>query len=110
MRCPSETESILLKIIAQALLRIRALGFTEGDANKCAIEADHVHNLPMLIENYSEGGIRYYLDVYRKEYIRALGSDRDSPRWFQPLWDQLESLTKTKGEEDGAKQTKLKDG
>jgi hypothetical protein len=55
----AEIETQLLKILSQGLLRIRAYGF-EGQAHKCAIEADHLHNLPGLIANMEFERLSYY--------------------------------------------------
>jgi hypothetical protein len=55
----NEIEAQLLKILSHGLLRIRALGY-EGNAKACAIEADHLHNLPSLITNFESERLSYY--------------------------------------------------
>src|ERR1043166_741489 len=44
MQCPPEIAEIVTQIISMGLLRIRASGWS-GNADRCAIEADHLHNL-----------------------------------------------------------------
>ena len=94
MECPTEVASLLLKIIGLALLNVRGFGFTKGDANRCAIEADHVHNLPGLIENFSAGALRYYLDVARPEYCRLVANEPGMIKLFEPAWSQLDEYAK----------------
>jgi len=52
MTCPTEIAEILTEILRTGLLRIRALGWS-GNAERCAIEADHLHNVPDLLAHYS---------------------------------------------------------
>jgi hypothetical protein len=88
MACPPEIARILLAIIQTATLHIRAAGWS-GDAKRCAAEADHIHNLPGLVADYSQEGLRYYWQVEKPSYERLL--DRP-PTSFQPLWDELGGL------------------
>lgn len=94
MKCPEAMETIFLAIIRWALLNIRSSAFSHGAAARCAWEADHVHNLPNLIGDYSVGALKYYLGPCPAEYVRGIG-DNDKTgaiQRFQPLWDQLEAL------------------
>jgi hypothetical protein len=95
MKCPTDVASLLLRIIGLALLNVRGFGFTKGDANRCAIEADHVHNLPDLIENFSAGALRYYLDVSRAQYRRLIANEPGTSKLFESVWDQLDEYMKT---------------
>ena len=45
-----ELDGILLEILREGLLRIRGRGW-DGRPDQCAIEADHLRNLPELIRN-----------------------------------------------------------
>ena len=89
MDCPKELEGVLLQIVSLALVNIRGFSFNSPDLKRCGIEADHVHNLPNLIRDYSLSGLQYYLDVYVKEYVRLVGSDSGSVKLFEPLWSKL---------------------
>jgi hypothetical protein len=86
MECPAEVAEILLEVLQAALLRARARGWA-GDAPGCAVEADHVHNLPSLIHHFSEERLRYYWEVERVSFTtRIEAADR---RAFEPLWERL---------------------
>src|SRR5207248_763300 len=45
MQCPPEIVEIVAHILQVGLVRIRALGW-QNNAGRCAVEADHLHNLP----------------------------------------------------------------
>jgi hypothetical protein len=92
MDCPREIEAVLLKILSLALVNVRGFSFTDQDVKRCGVEADHVHNLPGLIGNYSESGLNYYLDVYIPEYVRLVGRDAGTVKMFEPLWADLTVL------------------
>jgi hypothetical protein len=52
MSCPLEIAAILLDLFYRGLLACRAAG-SEGNAEWCAIHADHLYNLPGLLAHYS---------------------------------------------------------
>src|SRR5262245_13802322 len=85
MQCPFEIAKVITEMIQVGLLRIRAFGW-RGDAAHCAIEADHIHNLPALLRDFSEDALRYYWDVERAAYLRHGPASA-----FEPLWQRLES-------------------
>jgi hypothetical protein len=86
MECPEDITEVLSEILATAILRIRAAGWA-GDAKRCAIEADHVHNLPALLLNFDEGALQYYWDVERPSFV----SESVDSKSFDPLWKKLQS-------------------
>jgi hypothetical protein len=88
MSCPPEVAAIIHEILTAGILRVRALG-ESGDAARCAIEADHLHNLPGLLTAFSPQSLRYYWEVERPSFIH-----RSSPAdlaLFEPLWKKLAS-------------------
>ena len=87
MPCPPDVAATLLEILSQGLLRARAAGWA-GDAAGAAAEADHVHNLPGLLADYSQERLWCYWDVERPAF-----SDRAADRAaaFRPLWERLRS-------------------
>ena len=87
MKCPQDVAEVLAEIIYWAVLRIRGSGFG-GDARSCAVEADHVHNLPALIQNYSPDLLLYYWKMERPSFIRQVPEHRV----FDEPWSKLESL------------------
>jgi hypothetical protein len=73
-------------MLTTGLLRIRALGWA-GEAERCAIESDHIHNLPDLLAHYSLEKLGYYWNVERSSYItQTPGSELAV---WEPLWRQL---------------------
>ena len=64
MNCPPEIADMLLEILRTGLLRIRPHAWP-GEAELCAIEADHIHNLPDLLADYLRDKLVYYWDVER---------------------------------------------
>jgi hypothetical protein len=86
MNCPHEIAPILIQIIQDGILRTRSRGWA-GDAPRCAIEADHIHNLPALLEGYSPDLLRFYWEVERPTFIRQ--SEGVDLRNFEILWQEL---------------------
>jgi hypothetical protein len=86
MQCPPEIADILHEILRVGLLRIRAFGFA-GDSGRCAIEADHLHNLPALLGDFRPESLDYYLNVERVCYSDQ--SDPDDVACFDSLWNSL---------------------
>jgi hypothetical protein len=56
---PAEISEILTEMLTTGLLRIRALGWS-GEAERCAIESDHIHNVPDLLTHFSPERLGYY--------------------------------------------------
>jgi hypothetical protein len=86
----SEIKAVLLRILRIGLLRIRALG-TEGAAEQCSVEADHLHNLPELVQSPDAAEILNYYNVERTGFLRSTTSNTDE---FKPQWEQLAELIK----------------
>jgi hypothetical protein len=91
MNCPPDIAAAVLEILRTGVLRARAAGWS-GDARRAAIEADHVHNLPDLLADFSHERLAYYWDVeapsYRQQSVRAEAAQ------FQPLWDRLAAFVR----------------
>ena len=86
MACPPETAEIILKILETGLLRIRSLAWS-GQADRCAVEADHIHNLPDLLSDFSRERLSYYWDVERPSYLGQT-PEADFASW-EGLWEEL---------------------
>jgi hypothetical protein len=84
---PPEIAEILAEILGTGLLSIRVLGWN-GEAVRCAAEADHVHNLPGLLADDHAQGLLYYWDVERVCFRNGMRSE-NRPAW-EALWRQLE--------------------
>ena len=89
MTCPPDIATILLSILTHGLLRVRAAA-NSGDAAHAALEADHLHNIPALLQHYSPELLRYYWEVERPAFVAQ--SNPDSLALFAPLWQRLEAL------------------
>ena len=86
MNCPAEVAEILLTILHPGILKVRAFGWS-GDAERAAIAADHVHNLPDLIAHFAPERLDYYWSAEIPIY-----QERATPEevaLFRPIWDQL---------------------
>jgi hypothetical protein len=79
-----EIRDILLKILRTGILSARAAGWSNR-ADRCAIEADHVHNLPNLIRDLQLDLLIYYFEIERPDYIKQ-GGDR---KQFESEWQRL---------------------
>lgn len=93
MQCPPEIAAVITEILATGLLRIRALGWS-GDAARCAVEADHLHNLPTLLHDFKPELLAYYWNAERAAFIER-SSDEDA-KIFQPHWNALSAFVALK--------------
>lgn len=84
----NEIKMVLLDILRIGLLRIRVLGIG-GSAERCSIEADHLHNLPHLIQSFNQDELLYYFDVERPCFLAHAKSSADE---FSVHWDRLAAL------------------
>ena len=84
--CPPQIAKLVGEIIRDGVLRIRAEGWS-GHADRCAIEADHIHNLPALLADYRPELLEYYWNVERPAYIdQSSGENIDD---FKRIWKRL---------------------
>src|SRR5262249_25270259 len=88
MICPSQVTKILLEILRDGLLRIRALGWNDN-APQCAVEADHLHNLPDLLHDFSIDLLKYYWQVTRPNYAAQSAQNGIGISVMDPLWSRL---------------------
>jgi hypothetical protein len=87
---PAEVRQALAQILEIACLAIRVAA-RNGDAQYCAIEANHVHNLPSLLRTFEPRKLKYYLDVTRAQYVEALGQFPGATADpYKALWARLE--------------------
>jgi hypothetical protein len=87
MNCPSELTEVLMKLLMTGHLLIRMHGLS-GRADLCAIEADHLHNLPDLVWDYSGARLYYYWAMERPSFAGRARADELRDSW-EPLWEQL---------------------
>jgi len=87
MKYEEEIRGILLNILGTGLLRIRAFGWN-GDAANCAIEADHLHNLPKTAREPTLKFLAYYYNVSRQAFI----TEAKDTRGFEADWERLGAI------------------
>jgi len=64
-----EIRSAITNILHTGLVSIRCQG-ARGWSQYCKIEADHLHNLPQILFNFSEPLVDYYYRIERPIYMR----------------------------------------
>jgi len=89
MECPRDIAEVVLEILSQGTLRIRAFAGIQ-QSKKCFIEADHLHNLPNLLSDYRPERLRYYWERERPSFMRQV--PEEERRDLEPLWKRLAEL------------------
>ena len=85
MQCPPEIAELVSEILRLGILRIRNL--SRQDADFCFLEADHLHNLPSLLLDYSQERLDYYWYAERVSCLKWLPAEQT--QGFEPLWQSL---------------------
>jgi hypothetical protein len=88
MSCPPDIAEVILEILRMGLVRIRAQGW-KGDSAGCAHEADHLHNLPELLSNYSPERLLYYWELEKPAYCSR---GEGNAAFFESAWERLHEL------------------
>jgi len=86
MNCPPDLATILLEILQLGMAQTRAAAWS-GDAARAAAAADHIHNLPGLLSNYTPCGLDYYWITERPAFLAHCPAEWAQS--FQPHWDRL---------------------
>ena len=89
--CPTKVREVLASILHWGLLDIRGAAL-EGDSERCHRQADHLHNLPALLNNYSPELLDFYWNVSRRGFIEQ--TPPEQLKTFQKLWDELAPFVK----------------
>ncbi len=90
MKCPRDIAKVILEILELGILRIRSAGWA-GNSRQCAAEADHIHNLPSLLIDYTPEKLRYYFEAERTSFIVQCAHSSEA-EVFQSHWDRLAEL------------------
>jgi hypothetical protein len=94
----TERDSIYVQILQHGLLRIRDSAAL-GHLQYCAVESEHLHNVPSLIGETNEERHLYYFAQERTHYLEYV--DRTIPgldftlRRYEELWLRLGQLNET---------------
>jgi hypothetical protein len=83
---PDEVRHAFLQILFHTLLYIRS---TKKGELSFAL-SDHAHNIPGLIEHYKPETFRYYWEVERPCFLRAMERLGEKFGVFQEHWTVLE--------------------
>jgi hypothetical protein len=67
----SERDKLYLQILTYGLIRLREAA-RAGDSDYCAVEADHLHNLPSLLGEPNELRHEYYFEKERTLYLERV--------------------------------------
>ena len=87
MNCPPEVAEILTEILQCGLLQIRNCSWN-NNAETAAKLADHIHNLPMLILDFSHERLAYYWEAERPAFLNSTDDEVVKP--YLDLWERLE--------------------
>lgn len=94
-----EVKRLLLNIIRTGILRIRAFAWDHHDDRRCAVEADHIHNLPALVQNPRLERLIYYWEIERPTFTKSVPDSDD----FDPDWLRLgELIAELRAEANGS--------
>lgn len=88
MKCPADIADVLLEILRTGILRIRVMDRSADTF----LEADHLHNIPTLLQNYSPELLKYYWEIERPSFVKRCTSCAQ----FEPLWEKLRGHMETK--------------
>lgn len=90
----SEVKDALTEIVYYGILLIRSEA-RAGNVTRCAIEADHLHNLPNLINNYSDERLFCY---YPNEVTSYLATTKGvNVNCYRPAWAIIDQYLKENG-------------
>src|SRR4051812_44019877 len=98
MTCPPRLAPIIVELIRIGLLRVRSLAWS-GNQIRCAIEADHIHNLPRLLTDFSIDQLEAYWEKDRPTYrVRVTPDELNA---WEDLWSAMrahvEVIRRTEG-------------
>jgi len=86
--CPDSLRRAFLDLLACSLIHIRN---APEDKEFCFSLADHMHNVPGLLADFRPELLRYYWEVERECFLRALEAiDRRPPVQFLESWGVVE--------------------
>ena len=90
--CPPDVADALTSILRESILLIRMAG-NGDDADYCAVEANHIHNLPALLRCYDRLKLQRYLIWAQTDYTSDFQKRfRRMPTMFMPQWQRLEGF------------------
>ena len=95
--CPLDLADALTSILRESILLIRMAG-NGDDADYCAVEANHIHNLPSLLRCYDRLKLQRYRVWAQTDYTSDFHKRfQQPPTMFMPHWQQLEEFLRETG-------------
>lgn len=94
MRCPPDIADVVAELLYRGVIRTRAFAHP-GYEKRCFLEADHVHNLPHIINDFRVERLQHYWNIERPLFMRSVPASETQD--LAPLWDQLSDLMKSQG-------------
>ena len=94
MNCPPEIARVILQILHRGILAARSQGWGEN-AQRAALEADHIHNLPRLLSDFSQDKLEWYWNNEIPCYIKARQRLGHMETEFEYLWKELQLAAPT---------------
>ena len=99
MFCPYDIAEVIAELLSEGLMRVRAFA-RPGQEKRCFVEADHLHNLPHIINDFKVERLQYYWDVERPLFARSIPANETQD--LAPLWEELAALMDSHGIPRGA--------
>jgi hypothetical protein len=87
--CPPEIHQALLTILENRILHIRGAA-SDGDAERCFVEADHIHNIPELLRFFRLDLLKFYWTVERPCFVAQVPSA--DVRGLEKAWRVIEDF------------------
>jgi len=84
---PENVKDAFLKILFYTLIDIRA---NAQNAARCQTLADHAHNIPGLISDYTDDIFKYYWELERQDFINQMEKIGETFASFREPWAILE--------------------
>lgn len=86
----NQVKAAIGSILTTGLLSIR--GICKINPELAQTEANHLHNLPSLLESFSVPLLKFYADIERPGYLRTVGTDRG--RIHEEDWKIIDDFLK----------------
>jgi hypothetical protein len=84
--CPEQVQIRLLAILQLGLLNIRSCAERQ-DHIRCGAEANHLHNIPALILDFSQDKLQFYMSIEVPQYLQDINNQASSE--MRQLWKLL---------------------
>jgi len=91
MQCPDRVREIIVKILIASIGQIREL-CNEGKMEAAHAAADHIHNLPTLLDRFDQKLLDFYWNVEKPAFSKSMPqSDMVA---FASLWSELKEYVR----------------